>query len=352
MKTIKTQRRSSGNLGTTRGGRNGSTSPDNGQLEILRNAMLFTFSYHMWRNKARADKDKIEVNANKSDLKVSKRLVRCEEYDALVQFKSQTYSWLLERSMMGVRKGFYFVKRAVNKDGQPISQIEIFDEYLTGRQAELEKLIEAFVRAYPKAKAEAAKPPTRTEVEGKKGRKRVEVGGGLGDLYDEADYPTQDELRKLFWFEWNWLALSVPDELPDEIRQKENAKLRQQYVEAQAEVKRALREAFAEMVGTAVEQLTVKDDADKQKQFSQQLFDERWAGFFETFESKNILEDAELAALVDRCRKILGNGIVTGQAMKDDETVRERVASEFGKVKKEMVKMVEDKPKRRFALED
>ena len=315
------------------------------EIQILRNAMLFGLSRHAWGNRCQANRSKLQteetdaVTGETKAKKISKRvnatkqLIVCDEYNACIAALNDTYTWVLKRSMLatGIGRGVNLVKRSMVS--------EIVAKVEADRKALREQLVPALVAAYPAAKEAAKRPVNEAEPE----------KGGLGSLYDESDYPTPEKLAASFDIEYRLFALSVPDELPEEIRAAENAKLKEMYAEVQTEAKFALREAFARMVNHATDKLTVKP-GEKEKGFRQNSFVENWQEFFETFEARNLMEDSDLARLVSQAKGILSG--VKPDDLKRNQELRELVATRFAEVEKVMDTLVAERPSRKFSLED
>lgn len=292
------------------------------EIEILRRAMLFRLTRHAWQNRAKADNKDIEADAEKSELNVTKRLVQCKELQDIYQFQNEVYNWCLARSMMNsVARGTYFVKRDM------VGQFEI---YLAAANETLaDELVPKLVAAFPEAKEKA----------------KVALNG----LFRESDYPEPEELRGAFSFEHSWLALSVPDELPEEVRRRECDKLRESFADAQEEVKFALREGFKGIVDNAARLLTEKGESGRQRIFGAKTV-ESFDKFFDTFHARNLMDDAELAALVEMAR-----GTVAGldlKKVKNNPTMRSVVADQFQKINEDMEKLVAERPSRRFKLKE
>ena len=292
---------------------------------LLRSAMLFSLTRRAWGNRSQGDKGCITTTADKGKLNMTKRLLSCPELQAINDHLNSIYMWCLERSMQSsaVRKGIYFVKR---------DMIPEFEAKLLAAVTHLNNvLIPELVAAYPDAK-ESMKLPAEN--------------GGLGDLFVESDYPSVEELRDSFAIDWSWLALSVPEELPDEVRTREIAKLRESFEVAQEEVKYALRESFRQVVAHAVERLTPKVDGTP-KVFRESTIN--FEEFFETFHAKSMVDDAELMALVDQARAIIHN--IDIKQLRNQPRLQEQTAMEFAQVAKVMDTLIIDKPTRRFKLD-
>lgn len=177
--------------------------------------------------------------------------------------------------------------------------------------------------------------------------------GGLGPLYREADYPTCNDFCKAFGLEWQWLALGVPDDLPAALRAEAQQKLEAQFTEAAEEVKNALRVSFQELIEHATDKLTVAP-GEKPKVFRDTLI-ENIAAFIETFQARNIMNDQQLAGLVDQARIVLmgktGDGLAPAQLRKF-ANVREETRAQFAQIAAQLDGMIETEAKRRFNLSE
>lgn len=311
-------------------------------VQILRSAMLFGLTRRMWSNRRMADRSKVKTterdeNGNEHDetvgdnLNVTKRLIRCEEYDAIVSHLTATYNWVQSRSMLacGVGKGVNFVRRD--------SVDEIIAKIEADREVLVNELVPAFIAAYPKAKENAKRPVNRRKPE----------DGGLGSLYDENDYPTPERLAASFEIEYRVFALSVPDELPEEIRQRENTKLKESFERAQQEVLFALREGFTGLIEHAIERLKVKP-GEKPKVFVADAMIDRFMEFFNTFRHKNLMDDQALEDVVGRAQEIVEQFAPNLQNIKSNANMRNHVAGKLEEVKATMDGLLKDRPARRF----
>lgn len=178
--------------------------------------------------------------------------------------------------------------------------------------------------------------------------------GGLGPLFDPADYCTADEALEAFGIEHYWLSLDVPANLPAELRAEAAEKLERQFTEAADEVKLALREGFQQLIAHAAEALKPGEDGAK-KIFRNTLTD-NIAAFCNTFNSRNIMGDAELAALVSRAREVLTTietgGKATADVIRKDASVRENVHAQFSAIAAELGGMIETERSRQFNFDE
>ncbi len=171
--------------------------------------------------------------------------------------------------------------------------------------------------------------------------------GGLGPLFSWRDYPAGSRMPDLWGVSWQWFALVVPEGLPREIREAEVAKYQQKLQEAAAEITNALRVMFQELIGHAVERLTVAP-GEKPKIFRDSCIT-NIQDFLETFENRTILRDAELEELVGRAREVLTGA--TPDLLRSSASVRESTQAALSEIKTALDAMLESQPERPFAFE-
>jgi hypothetical protein len=311
-------------------------------IQILRNAMLFSLTRHAWSNRCKVGNDRLKTDevdelGAVSTRKVTKRvnatkqLIMCEAYENITNHLNEVYSWCLGRSMMatGISRGVYFVRR---------DMAEAFEEKLEAANTRLrEELVPTFIAQYEKSKEDAKRPVNDSEPE----------KGGLGSLYNEGDYPTTELLRASFGMEHSWFALSVPDELPEEIRSRENQKLKDQFANAQTEILYALREGFKGLVEHAIERLHVKA-GEKPKIFRADGMVEGFMEFFETFGARNLMDDAQLEEVVAQAKDIVQQFAPNIQNVKTSISLRNGVAEQLTGLAITLDALIKDKPSRKF----
>lgn len=176
--------------------------------------------------------------------------------------------------------------------------------------------------------------------------------GGLGPLFDPADYITEDQACEAFGIEHYWLSLDVPENLPAELRAAAAEKLEKQFTEAADEVKLALREGFQQLIAHAADALKPGEDGAK-KIFRNSLTD-NIAAFCDSFNARNIMGDAELENLVTRAREVLTTintgGKKTADVIRKDASIRENVQAQFSAIAAELGGMIETERSRQFSF--
>jgi len=224
------------------------------------------------------------------------------------------------------------------KEGLFIVRKDLVEEFETDLKAALEELHRDYI------------PPVLADYQFAKERARGTPvkQGGLGPLYREADYATAEEFCEQFSLEWQYLQLGIPDDLPAVLRQEAVEKLNRQFTEAAEEVKLALRESFADLINHASEKLKPSENG-KQQIFRDSLLG-NIAQFCEVFESRNLMGDSELAALVSSAKNVL-TGLQPDRVRKF-ANIREEVKGKFDEIKAQLDGMLTTKKSRKFDLSE
>lgn len=289
--------------------------------DFLKQTCCLTLKLCAWGNRRKGNIDTITTDADKTRLGLSKKLIESEEYDAIRTYLGETRKWITSRTMpfLGFKGGIYLSKA----EAVPLVEAE-----LPRRQAQLAELVTDLRAVWAEKVDESAKQ--------------------LAGQFNEKDYPTADQLDDLFSIEWNWVAFTVPEGLPPELRAVEAAKLEAKFEEAGEEILQALRSGFAGLIDHAVDRLKTEPGA-KPKIFRDTLLG-NITEFLDTFSARNLMNDTELGALVERAR-----GIVTGispQNLRESEALRERTLAKFQEVREAVGAMITERPARSFALDE
>jgi len=210
--------------------------------------------------------------------------------------------------------------------------VQAVEDELTMRKDILSGLLDSLVDVYPD-QIEAMASPER-----------------LGPQFRRTDYPGVEEFRRSFYWSYQWVSFDVPDRLPAAIRAQEKAKVENMWAEAAESITFALRESFAKMVSHAVEVMAPSTTDGKQKRFYDSTVT-NILDFLQSFQERNITNDTELAALVDKAKSVLV-GIEDASMLKKDGLFRGRVLDEFKKLDTALDSLVQVRPSRKFNFED
>lgn len=296
-------------------------------LEQFKSAVGFTLSRSRWGNRratsmarVKTTEDQQQDEKTKTRMHLTKVLIEADEYDAICGFQEGLRRWVFERTVPSFfRDGFQLTK---------LEGVEVIESRMRKAQDELKVLVDALIEIYP------------IKVE--------EARAVLGEHFNENDYPDEDRLRKTFSISWNWIAFTVPEGLPMELRQAEQDKLERQFADAGEQITQALRASFQKLISHATEVLSTPV-GDKPKVFRDSLVG-NISEFINTFSQRNLMNDVELAQLVTQAKEILTTN--TPQKIRESGDIKKAVADQFAGINAKLATMVVEQPSRQFELEE
>jgi hypothetical protein len=165
----------------------------------------------------------------------------------------------------------------------------------------------------------------------------------LGSLYDANDYP--DSLHGLFDVEWDFPAFEPPDylrQLSPELYQQECQRVQARFDEAVRLAEEAFTSELANLVSHLTERLAGNDDG-KPKVFRDSAV-ANLTEFFERFRHLNLRSDAQLDELVDQAQRVVRG--VEPQQLRDNQQLRQHVATELSVVQSALDGLLVDRPRR------
>lgn len=276
------------------------------------------------RKVATADiKSEADVSADR--IRVSKKIILSPELKAVHSLDSKIHGYAKERALAAFGGGYYVIsikrlKRVVQK----------VDDMLSKRPA----LVSAAVETYP-GYIEKAKLPKEE--------------GGLGELFDEKDYATQDSFKAAFGHERRILSFDTPGSLKaldEEMFKDEERRTKLQFAALADESAGILAAAMKELVDHMLESITKKGDG-KRAQFKGVIAN--IADFIGGFSDQNVMNNDKLAALVEKGRNIMKG--LDADMLKNSDDVRAYVKTGFAQVSAELEKLVEEAPRRVFEFD-
>ncbi len=165
----------------------------------------------------------------------------------------------------------------------------------------------------------------------------------LGDLYDAADYP--ESLRNLFDVVWDFPSFEPPDylrQLNPELYERECLRVRARFDEAVRLAEEGFTNELAKLVSHLAERLAGNEDG-KPKVFRDSAV-ENLTEFFERFRHLSIGSDEQLDQLVVQAQQIVRG--VEPQTLRDNQPLRQHVATELSAVQSVLDGMLVDRPRR------
>jgi hypothetical protein len=203
--------------------------------------------------------------------------------------------------------------------------IENFDARMNHMRDELAEAVQALDRQYDELRSAAS--------------------GRLGELYNPADYPPS--LAGLFTVEWDFPSVEPPSyllELNPALYEQEKQRMAQRFEQAVDMAELAFVEEFGKLVGHVTERLSGVNDDGCPKTFRDSAIT-NLREFFERFRTLNIHSSKELDELVDTAQRALGNTVP--QKLREDGSLRQRIATQFSAVGSSLEGMMVDRPRRR-----
>lgn len=227
--------------------------------------------------KRRVASTRIEVDADKDAIQVSKSLLACPEYTAIERFDRDVRSWTGQKCLPAhrcLKEGIYRVPVTI------IDEIEKDLKQLWAvRIALVDKMAAAYVAAIESAEAR------------------------LRSLFNASDYLSVNDFIASFNFTWNYFTLAIPQSLTGYVAEQEAKKFLALQEASLNECREALRLSFAELVNRAVDRLGF-DDGGKPCAFHETMLT-KFEDFIRYFQARNLADDTSLAALVAQAREIM-----------------------------------------------
>lgn len=291
------------------------------KMKIDNKAIMIVYTDHAWGNRKNGDKSKITTKADKTLLSFSKRLLDSNEFRDIKVHQAAVYSWLRRNTVPS-----FFIKGAYLLH---VSSAEKIENFLIESRNSLSAVVERFLTVYEK------------QIE--------EIKERLEDQFNRKDYPSISYLRNAFYMEWKWISFDIPDTLPKKIFDSEKAKAEKIWGDAAEQISQCLRMSFVELIDHAKRVLEPTADG-KQKRWKDASFD-NVKEFIASFNNRNIVNDTELAKLVEKASKTLSS-IEDPQELKRDDEMRTIVQNKFSEISKKLSSMIQVKPNRKFDLDE
>ena len=197
--------------------------------------------------------------------------------------------------------------------------------------AQRSAVVEVFLAAYPALCKDAA---TR-----------------LRSLHNPADYPPLEYVAQQFTLIWQYISFGVPDQLREistKIWHDEREKAAEMMAEAGREIQQVLRTAMAELVKHMRDRL--KDSPEGKPLRFKETTVSNLVDFLGTFDFRNVTDDAELKALVDKAREMLGG--VSADDLRTTVGVRVKIQQGMADLAAELDTMIVKKPSRKFRFNE
>ena len=167
----------------------------------------------------------------------------------------------------------------------------------------------------------------------------------LGRLFNASDYA--DTLQSWFAVSWDFPSVEPPDylrQLNPALYEEEARRVAARFEQAVEMAEQAFLEELSTLVTHLSERLSGGDDG-KPKIFRDSAID-NLTDFFQRFRRLNVRSNEELDELVNQVQRVIRG--VRPQQLRDDASVRERIAEKLSSVQPLVDGLLIDRPRRRL----
>ena len=272
-------------------------------------------------NTRKVSNSQVEVDTDKSLIRVSKHLLDSQELRTIANFDGEIRRYLYD-TCLPFEAGIHLC---------PLGLLEQMEERLREFGTRRQELVKAFLTAYPMLCQEAAKR--------------------LRSLYNPKDYPPLDFVEQQFSFIWQYISFGVPEQLREistKIWQDEREKAAEAMAEAGREIQQVLRTAMADLVKHMRDRL--KDGPDGKPLRFKESTVSNLVDFLGTFNFRNVTDDAELKSMVDKARTMLAG--VSAEALRTTGDLRAQVQQGMADLAAELDTMTVKTPARKFRFNE
>lgn len=168
----------------------------------------------------------------------------------------------------------------------------------------------------------------------------------LGELFDECDYPSKENIKNRFRFQWRYIVVgpSVSRVLPPSIYKEEVEKFQNLMEQVRQEAIAALRQEFVDLVANLADKLQGSDDG-RPKRLREAAV-ENLKQFLDAFAGRNLFEDERLGELVAQCRGVISG--TTASAIRTNSQVKENLHMQMRELLNGIDASFEDLPRRKL----
>ena len=182
-----------------------------------------------------------------------------------------------------------------------------------------------------------------------------EAKQSLGEYFDPNDYPTKEQFRHCFQFEWHYWNFAVDETLKQisaELAEREADKLVEKWVEAGKAAETVLYEGMNELVAHLMDRLSPGADKDgnpTKKTFRDSMLD-NLTDFLKYIKVRNLTGNEDINKLADQAQALM-NG-VTPDLLRNNEAMRDNVLKGFTQIKTELDKSIIEGANRAVRFQD
>lgn len=315
--------------------------------DVLANAACIAVSFTGTTFSRRIDLSEIVQGERGKDLKYTLDLIDTKHPDVkmLGAHAEKFRNWMKGRALPAeiLPAGTYMV---------PLGLVEQVVQRVEAEHKLRGQLVEKLLSIYDQLKDEAKKRSQHTvaQMTDRYALSAEQAGHLLDTLCDEDQYPTPQEIRDKFGVTLRYYDCSVPQRLAkvnSELHKAAVAQFNQDVAALYDEVKAALRESFAKLIGHLVERLTPVAPGEKPKVLRANMLD-GLNDFLTTFEARNLVNDSQLMELVTKARSVLKG--ISVEDLKNQPALRDKIKTHMDGVITTIDQNLQVKAKRKIKL--
>jgi hypothetical protein len=289
--------------------------------ELAKQTVFIKLHLGLLGNSRKVSSSRVEVDADKALIRVSKTLLDSPELQAIRTLDGDIRHFLYDMCLP-FEVGIHLL---------PLCLVETVDERLHEFKDKRRVLVESFLGAYPRLCQEAA--------------------GRLRTLYNPADYPPVDEVRSHFTLSWQYVSYGVPEQLREisaRFFEEEREKAVVAMSEACTEIQQVMRASLLELVCHLRDRLGDQQDGKPQRLRESTL--QKLRDFLGTFDLRNVVDDQELKEQVDKARALL-EGVNT-DALRNMPLIRAQGREGMAELAAHMDVLAGDRISRKFRFDE
>ena len=296
--------------------------PTPGQLVAAKTICLVLKIGRFW-NVKKADLSHVEIDADKALLRMSKTLLDSPELEAVAKHDREVVSQIRTVAFNSLFKGGVYLV--------PLTMVETIEKLLTEAHQVRSALVDTACVKYDQ---------------------RVnEIQSRLGTEFNPTDYPSVDRFRASFYIQHSYVTFETPSRLKHisaALFSAEANKAAARLESVAGECEQTMRAGLLQLVDHLADRLEPTDDG-KQKRLSNTTIT-HLQDFLDTFQLRNVTDDAELDAIVKQARLVLDG--VDHKLLKTDGVARQGVLDKLTGIKDLLDPLVIEPGMRAITLDD
>jgi hypothetical protein len=288
--------------------------------DIAQKTVFLSVHFGRFGNSRKADVE-VKTDALQSRFSTSKRLLESEELSNVRKADSAFTTWL-DSPVRCWRYGKAGMRMV------PWSQFEeIYNACVKYQQVDRPVLVQKFLDVYLEQVEQA----------------KIDLKEQAADV----EFPSIDEVRSEFAFEFDILNFGTPDKLKivsPAVYEAEKQKQVKALADASVELRDSMRFVCSEMVNKLLDAVTPSSDGKKKKIFDTTV--DKLQEFLNSFDLRNVTDDAVLQAEIGKLKGIMAG--VDADKLRESENLKVDLAAKLNEAKVQLASIVGNRVSRKF----